>query len=137
MGAATAADIFSDAWMKDFKKAWNDESEITGPLAEIKFNSTICYGIKDEDNPKGCVVVENGNVTKAGAYSDEEANWDLRATAEEWQNWMTNGIGKADLMLPGWAGGLKFEKGEYMEMMSSPSMWGPFVKSFAVMGKVK
>jgi hypothetical protein len=139
MGAATAADLFSDAWMKAFMEVWNGESEITEPLKKIGFNSTICYGFKDADpdQPTGCIVVENGKVTKAGAYSGEEANWDLRAKVGEWQEWIKNGISKADLMLPGWAGGLAFEEGEYLEMMSSPSMWGPFVKSFEAMGKVK
>jgi hypothetical protein len=137
MGAANATDLFSDAWMKAFGEAWNNEPTIVDPLAETKFNSTICYGYKGEENPKGCLVVKDGKAESAGAYNGEEANWDLRGEADEWDDWIENGIGKGDLMKPGWAGGLKFAKGEYLKMMTSPSMWGPFVKSFAVMATVE
>jgi putative sterol carrier protein len=140
MSLSHAAELFSAEWMNGFKEAWNKNSEITETLGEIDFNSTIAYGFKGDDKPKGVIVVEDGVVTSAGAYNDEELNWDLRAPKETWEEWLNleGGPSKLELFKPAWMGGkLKFEKGNYSAMMKNPSMVGPFVNSFAVMGQVK
>ncbi|WP_253180929.1 SCP-2 sterol transfer family protein [Candidatus Marithrix sp. Canyon 246] len=137
---AADPDYFSPEWMNDFKDAWNKNSEITETLGKIDFNSTIAYGFKDDDKPLGVIVVKDGIVTTAGAYNDEELNWDLRAPKETWKEWLEaeNGPTKTQLFRPAWLGGkLKFQKGNYSAMLKNPSMMGPFVKSFTVMGQVK
>lgn len=131
------ADLFSDAWMKVFMEEWNKEPELADALAKINFNTTLAYGFKDDDKPKGVLVVENGKATSAGAYNGEELNWDLRATEDNWKKWMEKGVGMAGLGTAAAMGKLKFKVGDYGAMLKDPRMAGPFVKSFTVMGRVK
>ncbi len=130
------ADLFSDAWMKGYMAEWNKEPDLAEALAKINFSSNIAYGFKDEDSAKGILVIENGKVTSAGAYNGEEINWDLRATAENWQKWLEKGLGMASLGAAYVAGKLKFNTGDYSAMIKDPRMAGPFIKSFTVMGRV-
>jgi hypothetical protein len=51
------AKLFSAEWMTQFKDAWNSDPEIKDKLAEIGFKSTIAWGFKDEDDPRGLLVV--------------------------------------------------------------------------------
>jgi hypothetical protein len=131
------AEIFSDAWMKSFMNEWNNEPELSDALSKINFNSNIGYGLLDEDQPRGVLVVENGKVTSAGAYNGEELNWDLRASQDNWEKWMTKGLGMAGLGMAYVGGKLKFKTGDYGAMVKDPRMAGPFIKTFTVMGRVK
>lgn len=131
------AEIFSDAWMKSFMNEWNNEPELSDALSKINFNSNIGYGLLDEDQARGVLVVENGKVTSAGAYNGEELNWDLRASQDNWEKWMTKGLGMASLGMAYVGGKLKFKTGDYKAMIKDPRMAGPFVKTFTVMGRVK
>jgi hypothetical protein len=142
IGMASAAELFSDDWMKAYMDEWNKEPEIADKLAEKEFNSNIAYGFDGEEAPKGVLIVEKGKVTKAGACSEElkcdNLNWDLRATQEQWKEWLTakEPMGMGGL---GWAWTsrkLKFKVGNYSAMIKSPTTAGPFVKSFEVMGRV-
>jgi putative sterol carrier protein len=116
---------------------WNKEPELAEALAKINFNSKIAYGLKDDDKPRGILVVENGKATSAGAYSDEEVNWDLRASQDSWAKWIEKGIGMAGLGTAYMTGKLKFKTGDYGAMIKDPRMAGPFIKTFTVMGRVK
>jgi hypothetical protein len=131
------AEFFSDAWMKSFMEEWNKEPDLGDALSKIKFSSNIGYGLADEDQTRGVVVVENGKVTSAGAYNGEELNWDLRASQDNWDKWMTKGLGMAGLGMAYVGGKLKFKTGDYKAMVKDPRMAGPFVKTFTVMGRVK
>jgi len=139
MSLSQAAELFSAEWMNGFKDAWNSDSEITETLGKIDFNSTIAYGFKGDDKPLGVIVVKDGIVTSAGAYNDEELNWDLRAPQEKWDKWLASekGPSKFELFKPALFGGLQFKIGNYLAMVKNISMMGPFLKSFAVMGQVK
>lgn len=130
------ADLFSAEWMNGFKNAWNAEPELAGALEAIDFNSTIAYGFIGDDAPTGVIKVENGKVVSAGAYAGEALNWDLRASKDTWQGWIANGVGMAGLGAAFATGSLKFPTGDYPAMIKDPRMAGPFVKSFAAMGKV-
>lgn len=137
LGLAQAAELFSDAWMKSYQEAWNNEPELADKLAKKEFNSRIAYGFKGDEKPKGILVVENGKAVSAGAYNGEEVNWDLRADQEKWKDWLTDGIGLGGI---GWAyttRKLRFNVGDYWAMIKSPTTAGPFVKSFTVMGTIK
>ena len=130
------SDLFTTTWMEKFQSEWNGESELAEALGKIGFNSVIGYGYPDDDTPRGVIHVENGKAVKAGAYSGEDLNWDLRASIDQWQNWLQKEPGMAGLGLAFTTGKLKFKKGDYSAMVKDPRMAGPFVKSFAVMSRV-
>ena len=130
------ADLFSDEWMKAFMTAWNEEPGLVNSLEEIGFSSKIAYGFDDSGEPVGVLVVENGKAIDAKAFSGEEVNWDLRATEKNWQKWFDKGIGMTGLGMAYVSRKLQFRIGDYSAMIKDPRMAGPFIKSFAVMGKV-
>lgn len=130
------AELFSVEWMNKFKDAWNNEPELAAELGKIGFASTIGYGFDGDDKPLGILTVENGQAISAGAYNDEELNWDLRATQENWQKWIKKPPGMMGLGMAYTSRKLKFNKGDYGAIVKDPRMAGPFIKSFAVMGQV-
>lgn len=128
--------LFSDEWMKQLMDAWNAEPEVKDKLAEIGFNSVICCGFKDEEDPRGVFVVENGVCVRAGAWNGEAADWDMRADMSDWLKWVKKGIGMMGLGTAYATGKLKFKEGDYVSMIKDPRMAGPFVKSFGLMQQV-
>jgi len=130
------ADLFSDEWMKGYLEKWNAEPELADALAAIGFNSIIAYGIDGEAQPRGVIEVQNGKAVSAGAYNGETVNWDLRATAESWQKWMGKPPGMMGLGAAYASRKLKFNVGDYGAMIKDPRMAGPFIKTFAVMGRI-
>jgi hypothetical protein len=129
------AELFSDQWMRSFADAWNKEPELYEPLSKIGFNSVIGYGFSDDAQPKGVLIVQNGRATSGGAYKGETLNWDLRAKPEDWDKWVKKGLSMMSLGMAYTTGKLKFKVGDYMAMIKNPSMAGPFIKSFSVMGR--
>ncbi len=129
-------DLFSEDWMSGFQNAWNAESELAAELGKIGFNSTIGYGFKGEDAPRGILVVENGQATRAAAYAGEALNWDLRADPGTWQGWISKPPGMMGLGMAYTSKKLQFAVGDYAAMIKDPRMAGPFMKSFAVMARV-
>jgi len=128
--------LFSDDWMKQLMDAWNAEPNVKDKLAEIGFNSVICCGFKDEENPRGVFVVENGVCVRAGSWNGEAADWDMRGDMGDWLKWVKKGIGMMGLGTAYATGKLKFKVGDYKAMMKDPRMAGPFVKSFGLMKQV-
>lgn len=128
--------LFSDDWMVDFGNAWNDEPELGDALAKIGFSSVIGYGFEGDAQPLGVLVVENGYVTKAAAYTNEKLNWDLRANQADWEKWCNKPLGMVSLGIAYTSGKLKFKIGDYGAIIKNPAMAGPFIKSFGVMGTV-
>ena len=131
-----AQELFSDAWMNELKDAWNAEPEVKDALAAIGFNSVISCGFKDEDQPRGVFVVENGECVRAGDYAGEEMDWDMRADKKDWMKWVAKGIGMTGMGMAFASGKLKFLKGDFKAMIKDPRMAGPFVKSFGLMNKI-
>ncbi|MGV6825851.1 MAG: SCP-2 sterol transfer family protein [bacterium] len=129
------ADLFSEEWMTSFQSQWNDEGDLTTPLADIGFNSVIGYGFPDDDQPRGVITVEGGKAVSAGAYNGESLNWDLRASSDQWQKWMSKPPGMMGLGTAFASGKLKFNIGDYKAMIKDPRMANPFIKTFGVMGK--
>ncbi|WP_293645606.1 SCP-2 sterol transfer family protein [Thiolapillus sp.] len=130
------ADLFSADWMDSFAQEWNGESDLTGPLGEIGFNSVIGYGFPDDDQPRGVLVVANGQAVSGGAYNGEELNWDIRASEDQWKKWIAKPPGMMGLGVAFTSGKMKFKVGDYGAMLKEPKMAKPFIKSFSVMGKV-
>ena len=130
------AQIFSNEWINALKDEWNAEPEVSDKLAEINFSSVITCGFKDDDQPLCVFVVENGKAVSAGLYDGETADWDMRASAENWAKWSDKPLNMATMGLAFTTGKLKFPVGDFKAMIKNPSMAGPFVKSFALMGKI-
>jgi putative sterol carrier protein len=130
------AALFSDAWMKELMNAWNNEPEVKDKLAEIGFNSVITCGFKDEENPRGAFVVENGVCVRAGDWNGEKPDWDMRADMKDWLKWVEKGIGMMGLGTAYATGKLKFKHGDYKAMVKDPRMAGPFVRSFGLMQQI-
>ena len=131
-----AEELFCDAWMKQFKDAWNAEPEVKDALAAIGFNSVITCGFKGEDKPRGVFVVENGECVRAGDYGGEEMDWDMRADKKDWMKWVSKGLGMAGMGMAFTMGKLKFLEGDFKAMIKDPRMAVPFVKSFGLMNKI-
>ncbi|MBF6057474.1 MULTISPECIES: SCP2 sterol-binding domain-containing protein [Thiomicrorhabdus] len=129
-------ELFSDNWMNGLKDQWNAEPEVKNKLAEINFSSTITCGFKNEVNPTGVFVVENGECVRAGSWNGEEADWDMRADADNWGKWVKKPLGMTSMGMAVATGKLKFNKGDFGAMIKNPSMAGPFIKSFALMTKI-
>jgi len=130
------AELFSDAWMNELKDAWNAEPEVKDALAAIGFNSVISCGFKDEGDPRGVFVVENGECVRAGSWAGEAQDWDMRADRKDWMKWVEKGLGMTGMGMAFTTGKLKFLKGDFKSMIKDPRMAGPFVKSFALMQKI-
>jgi hypothetical protein len=130
------SDLFSAQWMEQFKEAWNADEELTSSLARINFNSIIGYGFKDSDRPIGFIKIVNGKAVNAGSYDGQTLNWDLRASRESWEKWLSQGLNMMGLSMAYMKRNIVFPVGDYGAMIKDPRMAGPFVKSFAVMGRV-
>lgn len=130
------AELFSPEWMQAYKDQWNAEPELADALAKINFNSAIAYGWKEDDNPKGILIIKDGRAVEAGLYQGQNLNWDLRADRQNWEKWVKNGLNMMGLSAAYMQGKLKFVVGDYGAMIKDPRMVRPFLKSFAVMGRV-
>ncbi len=130
------ADLFSAEWMQHYAQKWDAEPELADALAKIHFSSVIGYGFDDQPNPVGVLTIVDGRVSDAGTYNGQKLNWDLRADRQHWQDWMTKGLNMMGISLAYLTRKLQFRMGDYTAMIKDPRMAGPFLKSFAVMGKV-
>ncbi len=135
------SDLFSKEWMVRFQQAWNNDAELSGNLAQIKFNSTIAYGFKSEQTPRGVIQVTKGKVTLAEDYDavlfTGKLDWDLRAEPEDWREWFQNPPGMISVGMAYTSRKLVFKQGDYAAMIKDPRIAGPFVKSFLVMANVE
>lgn len=128
--------LFDDAWMKSFQVQWNAEPKLKKALAKINFNSVIGYGFKNGDQAAGFLAIENGECVEAGTYDGRTLSWDLRADEANWNKWFKKELGMTGLGLAYATGKLIFAIGDYKAMVTDPHMAGPFIKSFAAMGRV-
>ena len=130
------AQLFSDEWINKLKDAWNETPDVKEKLAEANFSSVITCGYVDEEKPRCVFIVENGEAIEAGLYSDEEPDWDMRATKDNWIKWSEKPLNMTGMGIAVATGKLKFYKGDYASMIKNPTLAGPFIKSFALMNKI-
>ena len=130
------AELFSNEWINELKDAWNADEEVSGKLAEIGFDSIITCGFKGEDKPTCVFKVENGEAVSAGLYNGEAPDWDMRASRDNWMKWVEKPLGMTGMGMAFTTGKLKFEEGDFKQMIKTPSMAMPFVKSFALMNEI-
>lgn len=128
--------LFSPEWMARFRDAWNAEPALAGALGRIRFDSAIGYGFRGEDDPRGVLIIKNGEAINAKAYEGETLDWDLRADPETWNQWLEEPPGMISLGMAYTSSRLQFVVGDYVTMIKEPSMAGPFMKSFCVMARV-
>lgn len=134
------AELFSAEWIKSFGEEWNKEPDLADALAKIDFNSIIGYGFDGEEDPRVALVIQAGRVVQACTYAElkgQELKWDLRGSKENWLKWIKDEIGMFGLGKAYTFGNLKFKVGNYSAMVKDPRMAPPFIKSFAVMGRIK
>jgi len=131
------AQLFSDEWINALKDSWNNTPEVKDKLAEINFSSNIACGFKGDDKPSCIFVVENGEAVRAGLYNGEKTDWDMRADEKNWNAWAEKPLTMTTMGLAVTTGKLKFASGDFKAMIKNPSMAGPFIKSFALMGEIK
>jgi hypothetical protein len=130
------AELFTEEWMQGFASHWNAEPELADALAQIGFSSAIGYGFDGDPQPHGVLIVENGKAVKGETFGGQALNWDIRASAEQWQKWLGKPPGMMGLGMAFTSRKLKFVVGDYSSMIKDPRMAGPFIKSFAVMARV-
>ena len=125
--------LFSNGWMNELGNKWNATPHIVDPLKKAEFTANIAYGFKGEEKPRGVIVITNGVITHAGDYADEALDWDLRASPENWQNWIEKGFGLARLGPAVATKALEFTTGNYRQMIRNPSLSHPFLEHFKLM----
>ena len=130
------ATLFSDTWINELKDAWNQDPEVSAKLAEIGFNSVITCGYKDDEQPTCVFSVKNGEAVSAGLYNGEAPDWDMRASQKDWMKWVEKPLGMTGMGMAFTTGKLKFVKGDFKQMIKTPSMAVPFVKSFSLMNQI-
>ena len=135
-GVLTMAEIFDAKWMQSMMDEWNKEPELANDLLNLGFNSTIAYGFDLEDEPRGILVIENGQAILGTVFDSHQYNWDLRAAKCDWKEWFKKPPSMMALGMAYTSRKLKFIKGDYTSMIKDPRMAGPFIKSFIVMGRV-
>lgn len=128
--------LFSTSWMEAFKTAWNKNPKMTEPLAAINFDSSIGYGLLGEEQPRGVLQVKNGQAIFGGDFTNQELNWDIRASQALWDKWKETPPNMTKIGLAYTTRRLQFKKGDYAAMLSEPRMAGPFIKSFETMSEI-
>ncbi|MEE8387821.1 MAG: hypothetical protein V3R65_04525, partial [Acidiferrobacterales bacterium] len=114
-----SSELFSNEWMVELAKLWNSDPKMTSNLEKVNFTSYIGYGFIGEENPRGFIYVDGGKVILEGKWSGEELNWDLRASKDSWKKWLNEGFGLLRLGKAVTSGELKFEKGDYRQMVAN------------------
>ena len=130
-------DLFSEIWMKEFSKLWNTDREMIHNLAGQDFNAKIGYGFVDMPNPVGLLIVSHGKIEMASSYKNQEVDWDLRASVEDWQTWLDEGLGLARLGFAVAHRKLQFKKGDYRKMLHTPQLAKAFLRSFELMTQIE
>lgn len=129
--------LFSEAWMIALKEEWNKNPAIYETLQKAEFTSRIGYGFKDEPRARGFISVVNGKVTDAGAMDNGELDWDLRASPENWAEWIESGFGLNQLGPAIATNSLHFAKGNYRQMIKNLSLSQPFLQHFNLMKNIR
>lgn len=130
------AELFSPSWMQSLQSKWNATTSIVDPLQKAGFSARIGYGFKNEDSPRGILVIEQGKALVAGEFDGGKLDWDLRATPDNWAKWIEGGFGLTKLGPAVATGALQFVTGNYRQMIRNPSLSNPFLLHFDLMAEM-
>ena len=128
--------IFSQDWMEAFGNAWNKDAKMVESLAKADFSTIIGFGYSNEDKARGAIEVLQGKVASSGSYNGQVLSWDLRASIADWEEWLTKGFGLAKLGVAVSSGRLKFNCGDYRQMIRKPELASPFLHHFEIMASI-
>lgn len=131
------AKLFSEAWLKELAKLWNNDEKMTKNLEGAEFFAVIGYGYLEEKHPRGYLYVDQGKVIEVGEYDGRELSWDLRADPDRWKGWIDNGFGLQKLGTAVVVGELKFLKGDYRQMIKNVRLSVPFLRHFELMREIR
>lgn len=129
--------LFSPDWMTALASAWNGDHQMLENLTEAGFDAIICFGYIGGLQPLGYLEIHNGAVVNAGGYNGQQPDWDLRASRENWQLWLTEGFGLKRLGFSTATGRLRFIAGNYRQMIRNPALARPFLRVFELMSEVE
>ena len=127
------AEIFTPTWLDCYKEAWNRDADLVASLRRIGFEARIGYGFPDRPEPEVVIRVTGGRVESTGPFAGEELDWDLRASARDWAEWVSRPPGLMALSMAYTDHRLRFCRGSYTEVVKNPRLAHPFVRSFAAM----
>jgi len=128
--------LFSQDWMQAFGNAWNKDAKMVETLSKADFTTIIGFGFTNEDKPRGAIEVLQGKVAACGSYAGQPLVWDLRASISDWEEWLTKGFGLAKLGVAVSSGRLKFNSGDYRQMIRKPELASPFLHHFEIMSGI-
>jgi len=130
------AELFSNEWAEAYKEAWNTDDDITSTLERANFNSVVAFGFPGTEEPAFIMKIQMGKIVSVNQTAGADANWDIRATEENWLSLIVKPPGLMRLGIAYTSRKLRFTKGDYATMIKDPRLAGAFVKSFGLMGKV-
>ena len=105
-------------------------------MHKANFSSIVAFGLQDEDVPRFIMSIEDGFVASIDVKPENEIDWDIRATQENWLSLVAKPPGLMKLGIAYTSRKIRFKKGDYATMVKDPSLAGAFVKSFALMSRV-
>ena len=117
-------------------EAWNADQDIVTTLERAGFHSVVAFGFPDDDAPDFVMTIEKGKVVSTSQKPQDEINWDIRATKDNWLALVAKPPGLMKLGMAYTSRKMRFKKGDYATMIKDPSLAGAFVKSFGLMAKV-
>jgi len=130
------AELFSSEWAEAYMNAWNEDEMITSTLGRAGFNSIVAFGYPDTAEPAFIMKIQMGKVVTVNALSAADAEWDIRATLDNWLALIVKPPGLMKLGIAYTSRKLRFTKGDYATMVKDPDLAEAFVKSFGLMGKI-
>jgi len=130
------SELFGETWMQAFALLWNTDPEITNALYEQRFNANIGYGLTEARHPIGVLIIVQGKVKSAGLYQGEPLDWDVRASIEDWENWLNKGLGLARLGMMLVHKKLQFQTGDARKILRTPRLATAFWRTFDLMSQI-
>lgn len=127
--------MFDQEWLAGFAARWNNTPEMTGPLGQAKFSSTIGFGYKDDELPRVTFQVQDGKVVSTSVEQSAATayNWDLRATPEQWEAWRKEPLTIISLGPAVAQGKIQFKAGDYRAMIRQIQLAKPFLHFFTIL----
>lgn len=129
--------VFSEAWMREYARLWNEESAMINELARQRFNAVVGYGFLDQREPYSLLRVARGIVEQAGYYDGRELDWDLRAMPTDWVQWLGQGFNLSNLLVAVGTQRLQIWKGDHRRILRKPPLVNALLRAFALMTKVQ
>ncbi len=130
------SELFGETWMQAFALLWNTDPEITNALYEQRFNANIGYGLTEAPHPIGVLIIIQGKVKSAGLYQGQPLDWDVRASIEDWENWLNKGLGLARLGMMLVHKKLQFQTGDARKILRTPRLATAFLRTFDLMSQI-